>query len=63
MHGSRRAGPQDGWLVGEAVAQDGALRGTITFYPYANPLLDPRHPEGLDVQVNRRDWRPSRVGP
>ena len=63
MHGSRRAGPQDGWLVGEAVAQDGALRGTITFYPYAHPLLDPRHPEGLDVQVNRRDWRPSRVGP
>ncbi len=37
--GSRRAAPEDGWLVGEAVAQGTGLKGTIAFYPYSNPLL------------------------
>jgi hypothetical protein len=65
--GSRRAGPEDGWLVGEAVAQDGALRGTIAFYPYSNPVLGVGHPGQLEkkvaVQTGRRDWQPKRVGP
>ena len=66
-NGSRRVGPEDGWLVGEAVAQDGTLTGTIGFYPYANPFLGPGHTGqadgGFAVQANRRDWRPKRVGP
>jgi hypothetical protein len=65
---SRRAGPEDGWLVGEAVAQDGTLRGTIAFYPYSsNPLFPSPRPGQPDkkppVQTGRRDWKPQRVGP
>ena len=65
--GARRAGAEDGWLVGEAVAQDGTLKGTIAFYPYSNrfptfgrpeqPEKKPALPEG------RRDWQPKRIGP
>jgi hypothetical protein len=52
-------GSGDGRVV---VAQDGALRGTIAFYPYAaSPqfqLLDKTPPP----QQGRRDWQPKRVG-
>ena len=65
--GSRRVGPEDGWLVGEAVAQDGTLRGTIAFYPYSNPLLAVGHPGQPEkkptLQTGRRDWQPKRVAP
>jgi len=60
--GSRITGPENGWLIGEAVAQENTLRGTIAFYPYAaeSPLqpLDRKPPP-----QGRRDWQPRRVGP
>lgn len=63
--GGRRAASEDGWLVGEAVGQDGTLRGTIAFYPYANPLLSaPGQPERKPAgQTGRRDWQPKRIAP
>ena len=68
--GSRRAGPQDGWLVGEAAACDNKLAGTIAFYPYdASSIVHPgmlgplsRNPKP-EPQAGRRDWRPTRVAP
>jgi SAM-dependent methyltransferase len=60
------SGSQDGWLVGEAMAQDSTLRGTIAFYPAA-PFRDPDHPGQPDpiptMQVGRRDWQPKRIAP
>ena len=70
--GSRRIGSQNGWIVGEAVMEDGTLRGTIAFFPYKDD------PERLISQLfkqtqpperktappsGRRDWQPKRVGP
>ena len=64
----RRMGPEDGWLIGEAVARDSGLTGTIAFYPYhpmnfGVPARD--QPLRSDVkpgpQEGRRDWRPTRV--
>ena len=65
--GSRRGGPEDGWLVGEAVAAEGALKGTIAFYPCSNPVLSalrPAQPENSPaMQTGRRDWQPKRIAP
>jgi SAM-dependent methyltransferase len=65
--GARRAGPEDGWLVGEAVAQEGTLQGTIAFYPYALGFTPPTHllqPGQTPVaQPGRHNWQPKRVGP
>jgi SAM-dependent methyltransferase len=38
--GSRRTGPEDGWLLGEAIVSNGKLSGSIAFYPY--PAFEPR---------------------
>lgn len=67
---ARRTGPEDGWLIGEAIACGSGLAGTIAFYPYhgmglggfsgglpAQPASKPGPQEG------RRDWRPTRVTP
>jgi hypothetical protein len=68
--GSRRTGPEDGWLVGEAVAQDGTLRGTVAFYPYPDrgiglPTLGhaPQADRKPAVQTGRRDWQPRQIAP
>jgi SAM-dependent methyltransferase len=71
LQGGRRAGPEDGWLVGEAVAEDNSLRGTIAFYPY-RPMVDkegrilflpPQAGEKPAPQQARREWQPKRVAP
>jgi len=67
----RRIGPEDGWLIGEAIARDNGLAGTIAFYPYhardalgfpaaVQPLKPGRKP---GPQEGPRDWRPARVAP
>jgi hypothetical protein len=61
-------GPEDGWLIGEAVAEDNALRGTIAFYPYRyNGMLPfaqpPQAAEKPAPQQGRRDWQPKRIAP
>lgn len=68
--GSRRLGPQDGWLVGEAVMEDGTLNGTLAFYPYASTRSQPieagqPQPANRKItpQEGRRDWQPKRVAP
>jgi hypothetical protein len=68
--GSRRMGPDDGWLIGEAVAQDNSLSGTIAFYPYRNQEIGfsaLAHPQGSDTksvpQPACREWHPKRVAP
>lgn len=58
--GSRRQGPQDGWLIGEAIMEDGTLKGALTFYPY--PFTRPR--AGTTTPPSDRfDWQPRRVSP
>ena len=69
-HGRRRAGPEDGWLVGEAVAHQGTLRGTIAFYPYTDrgmglPAMGrvPQADKKPAFQSGRRDWLAKRIAP
>jgi SAM-dependent methyltransferase len=59
--GSRRAGPQDGWVIGEAIMDEGTLKGTLTFYPY--PFTRPRTPGTPTPPSDRLDWQPKRVAP
>ena len=58
--GGRELGPDNGWLVGEAVAEDGTLKGTIAFYPYSDQILGPPHPGQTDrkpaSQTGSRDF-------
>ena len=65
--GSRRVAPGDGWLVGEAVGQDGTLHGTIAFYPYSGPGLSlPSRGQSNPnpaLHTGRRAWEPTRVAP
>jgi hypothetical protein len=58
--GSRMLGPGNGWLIGEAIAQDNSLRGTIAFHPCSadSPLPSPERKIPLPA---RRDWQPKRV--
>jgi SAM-dependent methyltransferase len=60
---SRRMGPQDGWLIGEAVMDEGTLKGTLTFYPYTDTFGLPQTPGTSTPPSNRLDWRPKRVAP
>ncbi len=60
--GARRAGPRDGWLIGEAIMDEGSLKGTLTFYPY--PFVGPSMPPGIHAPpVERLEWQPKRVAP
>jgi len=71
LQGGRREAPEDGWLIGEAVAEDNSLRGTIAFYPYRMRVdnegrvlfLPPQAGEKTAPQQARRDWQPKRVAP
>lgn len=68
LQGGRRVGPEDGWLIGEAVAEDNALRGTIAFYPYRNngwqPFAQPPQAAKKSApQPGRHDWQPKRITP
>jgi hypothetical protein len=62
-------GPQDGWVVGEAIMENGTLNGTLAFYPYESLLGHPIDVGQLRVPVRkptsptgRRTWQPKRVG-
>jgi hypothetical protein len=68
--GPRRLGPDDGWLVGEAVMEDGKLKGSLGLYPYSHrgmldspgpEIFPPREAKGVSPPA-RRDWKPKRVG-
>lgn len=72
----RRMGPEDGWLIGEALAGPDGLEGTISFFPYPNDLFravevnpGPGSPAATPanarraVQEGSRAWRPKRIGP
>jgi hypothetical protein len=69
---SRRMGPDDGWLIGEGVAVNDSLNGTIAFYPYPDdlfprihvlnaPTAPPKEPEKKKPKQGRRDWAAQRV--
>ena len=61
QNGLLRLGPQDGWLIGEAIMDDGTLKGTLIFYPY--PYSRPQ-PSGSSTPLSDRlDWLPKRVAP
>jgi SAM-dependent methyltransferase len=64
--GARQMGPDDGWLVGEAVTEDGTLKGTIAFYPYSDRPFSMLHPGQSSpkpaLQTGPHDWQPKRVG-
>jgi SAM-dependent methyltransferase len=47
-----------GWLIGEAVFDQGSLTGTMEFYPYRSPPGDRKTP-----QKTIGDWKPRRVKP
>jgi SAM-dependent methyltransferase len=63
--GPRRMGPDNGWVIGEAVMEDGTLKGTIAFYPYSERMGLPTNPQAgaTAAPPGRRDWQPKRVGP
>jgi len=71
LQGSRREGPEDGWLIGEAVAEGNSLRGTIAFYHYRMRVdnegrilfLPPQASEKPAPEQARHDWQPKRVAP
>ena len=70
--GSRRMGPDDGWLIGEATATDNSLLGTIAFYPYpgdhfsrthhiALPNAAPPLSETPSRKTGKRPWHAKRL--
>ena len=64
--GGRRAGPEDGWLIGEGIAANNTLSGTIAFYPYPQTSINgpgSQPDKKVVVQEGRRDWLPKRVAP
>ena len=58
---TRSQRPQDGWLIGEAIMDDGALKGTLTFYPY--PFFRQQTPGTSTPPFDRLNWMPKRVAP
>ena len=70
---SRRMGPDEGWLIGEARLLGNALTGSIAFYPYSQHtfwsagLASPPQPGQPDNQAMSqpgwREWLPNRVAP
>jgi hypothetical protein len=59
---SRRAGPEDGWLVGEGVMTNNTIGGTVAFYPYSESDMGfPQAGRGAAAQQGRRDWSPKRL--
>jgi SAM-dependent methyltransferase len=63
----RRVGPDDGWLIGEAVAGDETLNGTISFYPYRSEnfggrTMGPQAQSDANMvpQNGPRDWQAKR---
>ncbi len=56
---SRRQGPQDGWLIGEAIMDEGTLKGTLTFHPYL--FTRPQRSGNPTPAPDRLDWHPNRV--
>jgi len=71
LQGGRRLGPEDGWLIGEAVAENNSLRGTIAFYHYRprvdneGRILFPQQQAGERTapEQARHDWQPKRTAP
>ena len=65
--GGRQMGPQDGWVVGEAILEDGTLKGALAFYPYPENFTGPGQPQPTNEEnapsSGRRDWQPKRVAP
>jgi SAM-dependent methyltransferase len=65
--GSRTMGPQYGWVVGEAILEDGVLKGTFAFYPYPEIFTGPGRPQQASQEnapsSGRRDWQPKRMVP
>jgi SAM-dependent methyltransferase len=74
---TRRGGPGNGWLIGEAAAHDNTLSGTISFYPYQHRNLNFRIGQALNFRIGQaqqsdanpalqngpRDWQPKRIAP
>ncbi len=50
-----------GWLIGEAVLDDGTLKGKIEFYPWSD--MSGRPAEGKPSQAVIQDWTPRLVKP
>ena len=66
---TRRTGPGNGWLIGEAAAHDNTLSGIISFYPYQHRNLNFRIGQAQQSDANPalqngpRDWQPKRIAP
>ena len=68
---SRRMGPDDGWLIGETVAINDSLSGTIAFHPYPkdaffvtdlnSPTAKPDQDARKPLKSGRRPWEAKRV--
>jgi SAM-dependent methyltransferase len=74
--GGRRAGPEDGWLIGEGIATSNTLSGTIAFYHQTfmieRSVPDPKsRTNALGSQPDKRvvakegrcEWLPNRLTP
>ncbi|HEY0455196.1 MAG TPA: class I SAM-dependent methyltransferase [Verrucomicrobiae bacterium] len=67
MSSATRMGPEDGWLVGEAVTSGEALAGNIAFYPYHLDSFfgkpDSAPPPKPPIIEGRQEWMPKRIKP
>jgi len=57
--GSVRITPDTGWLIGEAVLDDGVLKGRIEFYPYGGTPDGPGERKAPQTVI--QDWTPRLV--
>ncbi len=59
--GSVRITEDTGWLIGEAVLDDGVLKGRIEFYPYGGTPYGPGERKAPQTVI--QDWAPRLVKP
>jgi SAM-dependent methyltransferase len=57
-HGGVTRTEDTGWLIGEAVLEDGSLKGRIEFYPYGN-INDPGGTKIMEPVI--KEWKPNLI--
>ncbi len=48
-----------GWLIGEAVLEEGSLKGKIEFYPYGGPSFNPDRTKTTEPVIG--EWKPNLI--
>jgi hypothetical protein len=58
-HGGVTITEDTGWLIGEAVLEDGSLKGRIEFYPYGNKNDNPAGAKITEPVI--KEWKPNLI--